>query len=275
MTVEPKMMEPVSATSGPVIDRGFSSVPMLGRLANLRVRLAINDAEVEAAQELRHHVFREASGRDCDRFDQYCDHLIVLDACKDNEIVGTYRLLREENARRAGGFYSQTEFDLEALRARLPERRIMELGRSCVLPEYRTKRTVELLWQGVWACCRAWNIDLMCGCASFPGTIAAAHALPLSFLHHHARAMDAWGVKAHMEVRVDMDMMPAEAIDVRAALSVMPPLVKGYLRVGAQFGDGAVVDQEFGTTDVFVIMPIERISSRYLTHFGTEADRFV
>jgi putative hemolysin len=144
-----------------------------------------------------------------------------------------------------------------------------------VLSQYRTKRTVELLWQGIWAYCRRWNIDLMCGCASFAGTVPALHALPLSFLHHHAKSDGIWSVKAHAERYVDMDMMPQEAVDLRAALNVMPPLIKGYLRLGAMFGEGAVIDHEFGTTDVFVILPVERISSRYIAHYGAEADRFV
>ncbi len=280
MTVEPRIRESFSRAP---IGQGASQLcglPLLGRIANLQVRLAANEFEVEAAQELRHRVFRAefnelSNGRDADRFDSFCDHLIVLDTENGNDIVGTYRLLREEKAAKAGGFYSQSEFDIEALRARMPERRVLELGRSCVLPQYRTKRTVELLWQGIWAYCRAWNIDMMCGCASFPGTVAAAHALPLSFLHHHASATGEWNVHAHADIRVDMDMMPVEAVDMRTALAAMPPLIKGYLRVGASFGDGAVVDYDFGTTDVFVVLPVERISSRYVAHYGVDADRFI
>ncbi len=115
----------------------------------------------------------------------------------------------------------------------------------------------------------------MCGCASFAGTVPALHALPLSFLHHNAQATGEWAVTAHADRHVDMDMMPSEAVDLRAALNAMPPLIKGYLRLGAMFGNGAVVDHAFGTTDVFVILPVERISSRYIAHYGPEADRFV
>ena len=280
MTIEPRIREPFTGSAISQSDGRHCDSPLLGRMANLQVRLAVNESEIEAAQELRHRVFRadaddHSGGRDADRFDAFCDHLIVFDTERANDIVGTYRLLREEKAAKAGGFYSQSEFDLEALRSRMPERRVLELGRSCVLPQYRTKRTVELLWQGIWAYCRAWNIDMMCGCASFPGTVAAAHALPLSFLHHHAGAVGEWTVHAHADIRVDMDMMPVEAVEMRAALAVMPPLIKGYLRVGASFGDGAVVDHEFGTTDVFVVLPVERISSRYVAHYGAEADRFI
>ncbi len=280
MTVEPRIRESFTGSHiGDVFDDS-SQPTLLGRIANLQVRLAVSESEIGAAQELRSSVFhadceRNSSARDEDHFDAFCDHLIVLDTERGNMIVGTYRLLREESAAKAGGFYSQGEFDMAALRARLPQRRILELGRSCVMPQYRSKRTVELLWQGIWAYCRAWNIDMMCGCASFPGTIAAAHALPLSFLHHHARGEGPWLVQAHQDMRVDMDMMPVEAVGMSAALTAMPPLIKGYLRVGASFGDGAVVDHAFGTTDVFVVLPVERIKSRYVSHFGVDADRFV
>lgn len=259
----------------------LANMEPLGRMGSLIVRLAASSEEVDAAQALRWRVFREGSdinGRDTDRFDPFCDHLIVIDSALTgsvaSRIVGTYRLMRPENARLAGSWYSQSEFDLEALVRRKPTQRILELGRSCVLPQYRTKRTVELLWQGIWAFCRKWNISLMCGCASFPGTSPAAHALALSFLRHHASATPEWNVKALKPLRVSMDLMPVEAVDLRTALGVMPPLIKGYLRLGAMFGEGAVVDHDFGTTDVFVILPVEHISDRYVAHYGAEAQRF-
>jgi L-ornithine Nalpha-acyltransferase len=243
---------------------------VLGRLGSLVVRLARNAAEIDAAQALRHRVFRidthksnDVHGRDADQFDAYCDHLIVIDTAlngaPESKIVGTYRLLREEQALLAGGFYSQSEFDIAGLIARMPARRILELGRSCVLPQYRTRRTVELLWQGIWACCKLWSVDILCGCASFSGTKVALHALPLSYLYHNALATGEWLVKGHKSKHVTMDLMPYEAINERAALQAMPPLIKGY----------------FGTTDVFVILPVEHITPRYGAHFGVDAARFV
>ncbi len=286
MTAHMRFRESITTGMPPIGMPRFEATKILGRIGNLQVRIAQSAREVEAAQELRHRVFfcdgstdgLETIGRDADQFDDYCDHLIVLDTAiqgpAHKQIVGTYRLLRQSQAQEAGGFYSQNEFNLAALLNRFPERRVLELGRSCVLPEYRTKRTVELLWQGIWACCRDWNIDVMCGCASFHGCNPASHALPLSFLHHHARAMGKWLVSAHPRHKIEMDLMPVEAVDFREAMNVMPPLIKGYLRVGALFGDGAVVDHEFGTTDVFVVLPVERITSRYVSHFGVDAARF-
>jgi L-ornithine Nalpha-acyltransferase len=261
--------------------------PELGRLGRLKVRFARDVAEIAAAQRLRHSVFFRSSGDalegedivDADRFDAHCDHLLVIDEAHgealDTWIVGTYRLLREERAFAAGGYYSQYAFDVRSLADRHPHRRFLELGRSCVLPEYRSRRTVELLWQGIWAYCQAHSIDVMFGCASFAGTVPAAHALPLSFLHHHAKAAGDWHVQAIGKESASMDLMPIEAVGLREALASMPPLVKGYLRLGAKFGEGAVVDREFGTTDVLVLLRTEDIGARYLNHFGPEAGRYV
>jgi putative hemolysin len=261
----------------------------LGRIGNLQARLARNSAEVAAAQEVRFRVFYDELGakrqfvhaleqRDADRFDAICDHLLVLDTTipgpEHRQIVGTYRLLRQESALAAGGFYSDEEYELESLMARHPDRRFLELGRSCVLPEYRSKRTVELLWQGIWAYCRIHGIDVMTGCASFHGTVPAAHAEALSLLAHNFRAEPEWDVRAVASRYRPMDLMPAEAVDVRRALAAMPPLIKGYLRIGARFGDGCVVDADFGTTDVFVILSTDWIANRYINYYGAEAERF-
>lgn len=262
---------------------------ILGRIGSMEVRLARNSSEVAAAQEVRFRVFYDELGakrqfvhaleqRDADRFDDICDHLLVFDTSiagpDHRQIVGTYRLLRQERAIQSGGFYSDEEFELEALMARHADRRFLELGRSCVLPEYRSKRTVELLWQGIWAYCRRHRVDVMTGCASFPGTIPAAHAEALTFLTHNVRADAEWDVRAVPSRYRSMDLMPIEAVDMRSALAAMPPLIKGYLRIGARFGDGCVVDEDFATTDVFVVLSTEWISGRYLNYYGADAQRF-
>ncbi|SMH35779.1 GNAT family N-acetyltransferase [Mesorhizobium australicum] len=262
---------------------------LLGRIGPLEVRLARNSSEIAAAQEVRFRVFYDELGAkrdyvhelealDADRFDAICDHLVVFDTAisgpDHRQIVGTYRLLRQEAASVAGGFYSSDEFEMDVLVARHPGRRFLELGRSCVLPEYRTKRTVELLWQGIWAYARRHGVDVMTGCASFPGVIPAAHAEALSFLAHHCAADADWHTRAVSARFHTMDLMPVEAVNQKAALLAMPPLIKGYLRLGARFGEGCVVDRDFGTTDVFVILPVERISERYINYYGAEATRF-
>ncbi|MCI5077914.1 GNAT family N-acetyltransferase [Oricola sp.] len=262
---------------------------LLGQIGPLQTRLVREPAELEAAQRLRFRVFGEEMGatfsqdapvadRDEDRFDAVCDHLIVLDTTLPGEapdqIVGTYRLLRDEVATRTGGFYSASEYAVDTLVARHEDKRFLELGRSCVMPDYRSKRTIELLWQGIWAYCLRHEIDVMTGCASFAGAQAEQHALPLSFLYHHARATGEWAVEAATGDAVCMDMMPVEAVDMKAALSALPPLIKGYLRLGAKFSGTAVLDRAFCTTDVLVILPVATISERYVRYYGADASRF-
>ncbi|MCJ8149144.1 GNAT family N-acetyltransferase [Shinella sp. H4-D48] len=274
--------KPAPATERPASD-------VLGRIGNLETRLARSVSEIDAAQAVRYRVFVEEMSaqlspdavrrkRDIDAWDMVCDHLLVLDTSiegdAEEQIVGTYRLLRQDVAAVSGGFYSQSEFDVDALIARHPDKRFMELGRSCVLPAYRTKRTVELLWQGAWAYSLKHGVDVMFGCASFHGTVPEEHALALSFLHHNVQAKDDWSVSARPELFRVMDLMPAEGIDARKALVAMPPLVKGYLRLGATIGSGAVVDHAFNTTDVLIVLPIGQISGRYLNYYGADAGRF-
>jgi len=114
---------------------------------------------------------------------------------------------------------------------------------------------------------------VMIGCASFMGTDPSQHAMALSFLHHECLAPADWYVRAHDRLHVGMNLVPKEQVDAKAALKAMPPLIKGYLRLGAYFGDGAVIDHQFGTTDVLVILPVERIDPRYFEHFGAPNER--
>ena len=256
----------------------------LGRIGSLEVRLAQTAAEVRQAQKLRYRVFyqegsaianpgRLVARRDVDGYDPICDHLLVLDhAARDTHagkpaVVGTYRLLRQPLAEDHGGFYTAGEFDIGDLLARHDNLQFLELGRSCVLAPYRNKRTVELLWHGIHAYLLQNRCGVMIGCASLDGTEPKQLALPLSFLHHYARAPQEWRARALSERYVEMNRLSKEAIDPKAALRLLPPLIKGYLRLGAYIGDGAVVDYEFGTTDVLIVLPVSAISARYLEHF--------
>jgi L-ornithine Nalpha-acyltransferase len=261
-----------------------------GRMGSLEVRLAQSGADIKKAQRLRYEVFyREMSAvpdaktlhnkRDEDKYDAICDHLLVIDKSverlgkrpwlKRSKVAGTYRVLLQDAAEKGEGFYTQSEYDIAPLIAKKRGVcRFMELGRSCVLKPYRNKRTVELLWQGLWTYVRERGADVMLGCASFPGTDPKQHALALSFLHHFSRAPEEWLVSAHPHLKVDMNMMPKEQVNAKEALKAMPPLIKGYLRLGAFVGDGAVIDKQFGTTDVLIVLPVSAIDTRYFTHFG-------
>ncbi|WP_293801776.1 GNAT family N-acetyltransferase [uncultured Bosea sp.] len=277
--------------SGAEIDETPPLSGTLGRIGSLEVRLARGPREIWRAQRLRYRVFyQEMSAkpdvisrmfrRDADRFDKACDHLLVIDHAARGrfggikpKVVGTYRLMRQSAAERLGGFYTQSEFDLGPMLARHPGGRFLELGRSCVLKPYRTKRTVELLWSGIWAYLQHHRIDAMFGCASFDGTDPDALALPLSFLHHQARSEGEWAAAAHTDQFVGMDRLPPEMVDAKLALKQLPPLIKGYLRIGARFGTGAVIDRQFGTTDVLVVLPVSAIDKRYADYYGGEGPR--
>lgn len=263
-----------------------------GRIVDLEVRLASGRADILQAQRLRYEVFYEemsarptavASMRrlDQDAYDAICDHLLVVDTAagpvageawahrRRPRVVGTYRVLRQEIADRSLGFYTQGEYDIAPLmRTKSPHYRFMELGRSCVQKPYRSKRSVELLWHGLWTYVREHKVDVMIGCASLEGTDLARHATALSYLHHYCMAPGEWRCAAHPHLHQRMDLLSKDQIDLKQALKSLPPLIKGYLRLGAFVGDGAVIDRQFGTTDVLIILPVEKIDPRYFEHFG-------
>ena len=257
----------------------------LGRVGSLEVRLAQTAAEVRQAQKLRYHVFYQEGAaipnpgrlfarRDIDGYDAICDHLLVIDhAARDHSalnrpaVVGTYRLLRQPLAEDYGGFYTAGEFDIGSLIARHGNLKFLELGRSCVLVHYRNRRTVELLWHGIYAYILQNRCDVMFGCASLDGTDPKRLALPLSFLHHYAAAPEQWRARALPERYVEMNRAAKVAIDAKDGLRALPPLIKGYLRLGAYIGDGAVIDYQFGTTDVLIVLPVSAIKKRYFEHF--------
>ena len=246
----------------------------------LQVRLAETSADIEAAQELRYRVFyRELgarpsaemaqSGRDSDGFDGFCDHLLVIDHTKDAAVIGTYRLIRRSMAARHGGFYSAGEYDIGCLASWRGE--VLELGRSCVDASARNRPTMQLLWRGIAAYVFAHDIALMFGCASLPGTDADALAVPLSYLHHYHLAPPLLRARALPGRFVEMARRPRGSYDAARALSELPPLIKGYLRLGGVIGDGAVTDHQFNTTDVCVLVQTDRVTEKYYRHYERQA----
>jgi len=187
-------------------------------------------------------------------------------------VVGAYRLLRQEVAQSHFGFYSAQEFDIGPLLARHPQSRFLELGRSCVLPEYRGKKAIEMLWRGIWTYVKHHRIDAMIGCASIEGTDVSVLANQLSFLHHFAQAASEWQTSPLAHRHSEMNRIDKAQVNSKRALASLPPLIKGYMRVGARFGNGAVVDRQFGVTDVFVIMPIAEIETRYIEYFDDSSN---
>jgi len=268
----PPLPEPASA-------EGFDEL----RSGNLGLRLAETPEEVDAAQALRFQVFYREMGahadpaaaaaeRDVDEFDAVADHLLVLDHDLGNgpeAVVGTYRLIRRAGAAKLGRFYSASEYDIAPLLA-FPGQ-VLELGRSCVAPPYRTRGTLQLLWRGIAAFVFRHRIDLMFGCASLPGTDTAALAPRLSYLHANHLAPPALRPRALPDRYVAMDRMPLDQVDRKAALVALPPLIKGYLRLGGFVGDGAVIDQQFNTTDVCIVVKTDLVTEKYYRHYERTA----
>lgn len=256
--------------------------PVDVRAGSLHIRLAESVGEVRASQRLRYHVFCKEmaakpsaemvrTGREFDSYDDFCDHLLVFDnslGSAEEAVVGSYRLMRRESARRRGQFYTLDEYDISALINYPGE--ILELGRSCVARDYRTGSTMQLLWRGIAEYVFFYNIDLMFGCGSLPGTDPQALALPLSYLYHHHLAPPALRPTAVPSRYVAMNLLPPDSIDIKAALKALPPLVKGYLRLGGYVGDGAVVDAEFGTTDVCIVVKTDLVTEKYYRHYARD-----
>lgn len=245
----------------------------------LEVRLAETRAEVDAAQALRYQIFYGEMGavptletararRDADEFDEVCDHLLVLDRSRGRGapfVCGTYRLLRRPVAEANRGFYTAQEFDLAAFDAYPGE--IAECGRSCVHPDYRTGGVMQTLWRGIAEYLKAHDVRLLFGCASLPGTQPETMLPALSYLHHFHLAPSDFRPRALHHRYVAMDRIPLPQLDQRAARRLLPPLIKGYLRVGAFVGEGAVIDHQFNTTDACIIVPTNQITERYLRHY--------
>ncbi|WP_245418054.1 GNAT family N-acetyltransferase [Cohaesibacter haloalkalitolerans] len=267
----------------------ISSKPItLGRVGSLEIRLAQTEREIRKAQRLRYKVFYKEMAakpdsqtkftrRDADAYDAICDHLLVLDheppkkkfRRHEPRIVGTYRLLRQEMANLYGGFYTASEFNISPVINNHPDRRFLELGRSCVLKDYRTKRTIELLWQGIWAYVQIHKIDVMIGCASIQGTNPKELAEPLTFLSKLGKAPDEWSVGALPHLSVPLEQMNPDEINDKAALRRLPPLLKAYMRLGCYFSTNAMVDHQFGTTDVLIVLPVENMDPKYIEHYST------
>ena len=259
------------------------------RSGTIEVRLAHSPEDVKQAQALRYRVFYDEMGAkptpemavsklDFDRYDEHCDHLLVIDHAlpEGQKVIGTYRLIRREAAIKCGGFYSSSEYDVTPIINYPGE--ILELGRSCIEASYRTGPVMQILWRGLTAYVYKYDVKLMFGCASLPGTDPKALAVPLSYLYHYHLAPPALCPKALPDRYVDMRLLPREAfdpdvafdgikLDPRAGGNALPPLIKGYVRVGGFFGDGAVIDHQFNTTDVCIIVKTELITQRYIKHY--------
>lgn len=243
---------------------------------HLSLRLARDDRDLRAAQRLRYRVFVTELGGDGDlvdhdarlerdAFDPLFDHLLLIDDRRDaaalDDVVGVYRLLPGERVAREGRFYSEGEYDLGPLKR--SGRRLLELGRSCLHPDYRGGAAMFHLWNGLADYVAEHGAEVLFGTASFHGTDLAALAQPLSYLHHNHLAPAALRVTARPGAGQRMDLLPLEVIDRRQAMLATPALIKAYLRLGGCVGEGAWIDRAFNTTDVCLVMDTAQMSAKH------------
>lgn len=241
---------------------------MQDRAPEFSVKIAGTEEELRAAQALRYEVFvRELggggamvdheAGLEQDRFDPFFDHMLVTDTSTDM-VVGVYRLLRDDQAAKAGQFYSEDEYDLSVLKA--SGRRLLELGRSCLHPEYRGGMAMFHLWSGLAEYVEAHGIEVLFGVASFHGTDPRQLANPLAMLHHNHLAPPELRVRA--KSFQPMNLVPKADLDRKRAMLDTPALIKAYLRLGGFVGEGAYIDHAFNTTDVCLILDTARMNER-------------
>ncbi|HHS93947.1 MAG TPA: GNAT family N-acetyltransferase [Rhodobacterales bacterium] len=256
---------------------------MTAHSPTFELKLAASEADLCAAQRLRYDVFVHELGGDgpmvdheagleCDAYDALYDHLLLIDtAAPGAPVVGSYRLMRGDQLAPGARFYSETEYDLEVLKA--SGRRLLELGRSCVHPDYRGGAALMALWRGLLGYVEAHAIEVMFGVASFHGTDPTPHAAPLSLLHQNHLAPEPLRVRARGEHFQVMGLVELAAIDRVAAMRAMPPLIKSYLRLGGFVGEGAYIDRDFNTIDVCIIVDIALVPESLRALYGREGER--
>lgn len=241
-----------------------------------QIRIAKDPQDLMAAQRLRYQVFIEELGGtgplvdhdarlEKDEFDDVVDHLCLIDTRRDAEaldhVVGVYRLLPGDRAADFGRFYCDGEYDLQPLRD--CGRPLLELGRSCVHPDYRGGSGMFIMWNALADYVLDHGIEILFGVASFHGTDAQMLAPSLSWLHHKHLAPEDLRPRARDAGFQRMDLIAPEDIDRREAMVAMPALIKAYLRLGGQVGEGAFIDHEFNTTDVFLLMDTAAMSAKH------------
>ncbi len=233
--------------------------------SRLYLSLARTTAEVAEAQRLRYKVFAEemgaqlsgTGGLDEDGFDAFCDHLLVRDS-QSNQVIGTYRMLNPQKANEAGGYYSAGEFDLSRIEHLFD--RTVEIGRACVHKDYRTGGTITLLWAGLARYMQMHRLEYMIGCASVPMNDGGHAATSLYY-----KLMDDYMSPTDYRV-FPHNPLPVSLLN-RNLQVACPPLLKGYLRLGAYICGAPAWDPYFNTADMLIMLPLDRINPRYATHF--------
>ena len=243
---------------------------------NFTIKIAESNFEIKKAQSLRYKIFFKEKNikkksfkfllqRDYDFYDKISDHLIIIDNNREirDNVIGTYRLLRGNCAKLYRGFYTEQEFDISNLKKNFSSKDILELGRSCVHPQYRSGIILKLLWQGISNYIKMYKIKILMGCASFHGTNPSKFKDEFSLLYENYRLPEDYDVKSLQSNEISFN----KNINHSTTLNKLPPLIKGYLRAGGMVSENFYIDTEFETIDYCVIMLTEKIVSRYQNKF--------
>ncbi len=243
---------------------------------NFKIKIAECNFEIKKAQSLRYKIFFKEKKikkksfkfllqRDYDFYDKISDHLIIIDKNREirDNVIGTYRLLRGNCAKLYRGFYTEQEFDISNLKKNFSSKDILELGRSCVHPQYRAGIILKLLWQGISNYIKMYKIKILMGCASFHGTNPSKFKDEFSLLYESYRLPEDYDVKSLQSNEISFN----KNINHSTILNKLPPLIKGYLRAGGMVSENFYIDKEFETIDYCVIMLTEKIVSRYQNKF--------
>ena len=243
---------------------------------NFTIKIAESNFEIKKAQSLRYKIFFKEKNikrknlksllqRDYDFYDKISDHLIIIDNNREirDNVIGTYRLLRGNCAKLYRGFYTEQEFDISNLKKNFSSKDILELGRSCVHPQYRSGIILKLLWQGISNYIKMYKIKILMGCASFHGTNPSKFKDEFSLLYESYRLPEDYDVKSLQSNEISFN----KNINHLTTFNKLPPLIKGYLKAGGMVSENFYIDKEFETIDYCVIILIEKIVSRYQNKF--------
>jgi putative hemolysin len=232
------------------------------------ILVAATPDEIAAAQRLRHLVFADEMGAhlhttvpglDVDEFDPYCDHLLVRED-RSGEIVASYRMLPPQPAAKIGRLYSDGEFDLASM---APLRDvIVETGRSCVHPDHRSGAVINLMWTGIARYLHLHGYRWLAGCASVPAVDDV-----VASVWEVVRSRHLSPPRLRVTPRIPYPLVPPPTTDRRELLAAVPPLLRGYLRLGAWIGGEPAHDADFGVADFFVLLSVDRVDPRYMKHF--------
>ena len=243
---------------------------------NFTVKIAQSNFEIKKAQHLRYQIFfknkkdinkpiNNLLKRDFDFYDKISDHIIIIDNNINNNenVVGTYRLLRGNFAKICKGFYTEQEFDISNLKKHFSNSNMLELGRSCVHPDYRSGIILKLLWQGISNYINDYKIKILFGCASFHGTDPKKFRNEFNLLRKNFCLSDDFNVKSLQKNSIHFQKL----YDEKMVFKKLPPLIKGYLRAGGMMSKDYFIDKEFNTIDFCVVVFTDQIVNRYKNKF--------